>query len=412
MKITDDFLEKFENVLQLDIRYYVKNITYLISTDVASAFFGLLLSVSFAYFISKEVYGQYNYIISIFMFLAIFSLPGINSGITIAVKKGYEGNFLQGFAVRFRWGTLGSVILLGIGIYYYLNSSVLLGKVFVATSFIFPIFHSSETLFGFLPGKEKFSLMARYRVTIQAISSFLAITFIYFFQDLLLIIVAYLLSNALIKFYFVIISRRQIKNQNVDTELIKYGKKLTLMQTLPFIAMYIDRILIANFIGFEELAIYSFAVVLPEHIRGFMRNLQHILLPKLSVADDVVIKKNMTRYFLILLAVSVLVTVTYIIFAPFVYDILFPQYDKSIYYSRVFAITLMFFPSILFSKTFEAKKMEKELWIINTLTFVRTSLFLILIPVYGIMGAITARLMSKFIGSFFQWMLFRYSLKE
>jgi O-antigen/teichoic acid export membrane protein len=183
------------------------------------------------------------------------------------------------------------------------------------------------------------------------------------------------------------------------------------MQTLPFIAMYIDRILIANFIGFEELAIYSFAIVLPEHIRGFMRNLQHILLPKLSVADNVVIKKNMVRYFLILLAISVLVTVTYIIFAPFVYDILFPQYDKSVYYSRVFAITLIFFPTILFPKTFEAKKMEKELWIVNTLTFVRTSLFLILIPVYGIMGAVTARLLSKFIGSFFQWMRFRSTIK-
>jgi O-antigen/teichoic acid export membrane protein len=411
MKITDDFLEKFENALQLDIRYYIKNITYLISTDIASAFFGLLLSVSFAYFVSKEIYGQYNYIISIFMFLAILSLPGINSGITIAVKKGFEGNFPYGFSVRFRWSFLGTLILIAVGLYYYFSGSIILGKAFIATSLIFPLFHSSDALFGFLPGKERFGLMAKYRVSIQAISSLIAIVFIYFIPDLLYIVVAYLFSNALIKFYFVIKSKNLVRSRNIDTELVRYGKKLTLMQTLPFIAMYIDRILIANFIGFEELAIYSFAIVLPEHIRGFMRNLQHILLPKLSVADNVVIKKNMVRYFLILLAISVLVTVTYIIFAPFVYDILFPQYDKSVYYSRVFAITLIFFPTILFPKTFEAKKMEKELWIVNTLTFVRTSLFLILIPVYGIMGAVTARLLSKFIGSFFQWMLFRYSVK-
>jgi len=73
--------------------YFLTQGSYLSIGHVISIICGFLLSIAFARFLPKEIYGQYRYILSVVAILAIFTLPGLKTAITQAVARGFEGSF-------------------------------------------------------------------------------------------------------------------------------------------------------------------------------------------------------------------------------------------------------------------------------------------------------------------------------
>lgn len=92
----------------------------------------------------------------------------------------------------------------------------------------------------------------------------------------------------------------------------------------------------------------------------------------------------------------VIIVITYFITAPYIYTVFFPQYTESIFYSQIFALTLLFFPQKFIGTVFQAHAHTKALYISSTIVpIVRIILMLALIPPFGIMGALVAEICAR-----------------
>ena len=121
-----------------------------------------------------------------------------------------------------------------------------------------------------------------------------------------------------------------------------------------------------------------------------------LALPRFAKRDLRLIKKTLLHRIIQLTVVLVLIVVAYIIAAPYIFNALFPQYTEAIFYSQIFALTLLFFPKKIIGTVLSAHERTKELYINSTsVPIVKLILLVSLIPSFGILGAIIAEILTQ-----------------
>src|SRR5260221_13586855 len=79
---------------------------------------GFLLTYLYANFVSKEIFGQFNFILSILSMLGIFSLVGMNQALTFAISEGFHGNFQKAVNQTLKFSLIGTLVLLILILYF------------------------------------------------------------------------------------------------------------------------------------------------------------------------------------------------------------------------------------------------------------------------------------------------------
>ena len=157
-----------------------------------------------------------------------------------------------------------------------------------------------------------------------------------------------------------------------------------------------------------KLAIYSFATLPIENIRGPLQNIQELAIPKLSTRSEKEIKKTLPKKLIKATFLIIIAIIAYVVLAPYFYKIFYPQYMESVFYSRLFSLTLLVFPVSMMMISLQAKMKTKELFISSTInSIIKIGLLAILIPLYGILGVIIAILLSQIFYFFIVWFLFK-----
>ena len=100
-------LKKSEKYTKTDMTYMAKGGFWLTFAQVISSISSLLLTLAFASMVTKEVYGTYKYIFSLFALLSIPTLSGMGTAITQSVARGFEGSVIPAFKEKIKWGALG-----------------------------------------------------------------------------------------------------------------------------------------------------------------------------------------------------------------------------------------------------------------------------------------------------------------
>jgi hypothetical protein len=91
-----------------------------------------------------------------------------------------------------------------------------------------------------------------------------------------------------------------------------------------------------------------------------------------------------------------LVSLAYIAVAPYIFTFLFPQYMESLSYSQVFMMASVALVGTIPISLLSAQKKLKEQYVFSVAQPVLQILsFIILIPIYGIWGAIIARVIMR-----------------
>jgi len=91
-------------------------------------------------------------------------------------------------------------------------------------------------------------------------------------------------------------------------------------------------------------------------------------------------------------------TLIYIFLAPAFYQFLFPQYTESILYSQIFSISLIAIVATLPNTVLQVKVAKKQLYQLNICkSFVQIGLLFLFVHLYGLLGIILARVISRFI---------------
>ena len=162
------------------------------------------------------------------------------------------------------------------------------------------------------------------------------------------------------------------------------------MGVISQVATYLDKILLFSFIGPAPLAVYSFATIFPENIEIVLGNINKLALPKLAPKSREEIRQSIMKKTWKLLFLTMAIMVLYIVTAPYFFKILFPQYLASIPYSQAYALSFIAVPASFLATAFSAKMMKKELYLIKIANFINIVLMAVLIPFYGIWGAVIA----------------------
>jgi O-antigen/teichoic acid export membrane protein len=374
-----------------------------------------VLAIGFAHFISKEAYGQYKYIISIAALLGTFSLTGFSSAVLRSVASGYEGTLRYAFYKNLRWSTFFFVISYTISVYYFVNGNSSLGISMLIVGSLWPFFQSTNLYNAYLISKKDFKRNALYFEIIGNL-----------FPVICLLITMSVTSNPvwLVTTYFgsntiigLILYKRVIDiykpSGEVDPGAMGYTKHLSFMNILSGIANNIDQILVFQFIGAAELAIYNFAIAIPNQAKGPLKGLSNMMLPKFVERNEKEIQANMRHKYLIMFVTGLILAIGYIILAPYIFHAFFPKYSDSIIYSQIFAISFLaitFNPADIY---FAAKRKIKEQYITTVFgSVIQIVTISIAIIYWGLLGLIIARVLVRLFMSWISAILYQYSTRK
>jgi len=278
-----DRLNEYSRRYQIDLAYAIKNEFWVYFRLGVSLLIGLGVAIAFARLAPKEVFGQYTFILAILAIISLFSIPGLNSAVLRSTARGNEGNYEKAVKTSFLWSLLGIPALLGLGAYYYYFDSAVIGFGFMVCSVFFPFIYAPNTWDSFLIGKKRFDLRAKWGIIQSAINA-VAIVAVLFLnaQNLVLILIAQLVSSSCVACWLYFRSLKYIENQVADGECQKYGYFLTTTNIVGTIANNIDKILIGVLLGTQDLALYAIAIVIPVKIKDLLKSAWTPFSPKIS----------------------------------------------------------------------------------------------------------------------------------
>jgi O-antigen/teichoic acid export membrane protein len=396
------FLKWLQNYTKTDMVYVAQGSFWWILGKFFSFLASFLVLMAFARFASKEVYGAYQYIISMAAMIGLICLPGLDTALARAIAKGKEKTYFLCEKERLRFGFFAFLVFFTISLWYFLHKNFILGFSFLIVGIFYP-FLATFSLYGvYWYAKKKFDIQNKYFVIHNLLGAITLILFIIFKPAIPSVVFGYFFAFTFATFLFWILTRRKINRETEeDKEAISYGKHLTIMAVPGAISGQIDNVIMWQFIGPAQVAIYAYALRLVERISELIP-FSALAFPKMAEknlkADGV--KRSIFDKFLKLFWFSIPFTILYILFCPIFFKIFFPAYKESVIYSQILALTLIFSPFSFLSTAFLAEAKKRELYILNFAPqILKIVLFFVLIPLLGIWGGVFSILISQIFSS-------------
>ncbi|MDP2918170.1 MAG: oligosaccharide flippase family protein, partial [bacterium] len=380
-----------EKYTQTDMVYLIRGGFWLTLEQGITSLAGILLAVAFANLVPKETYGAYRYVLSLVGILSVFTLSGMNTAIARAVARGSEGMLAPAFKTRLAWGIIGGIASLGAAGFYFYRGDITLTFCFLIAAFFLPLMDSLTLYESFWEGKKLFKTRAAYNIFIRVFSVLFLVATLFLTKNLFLILLAYFCSYTLFRFIcFWIAIRKAVPCQKQDSETISYGKHLSLMNVMGVLGSQLDKILLWHFLGPVALASYVLAITPVDHIANLFKNIFPLSLPKFSQQSLETIQATLFKKIAKLFLFGACFIGLYVILAPWIYKLFFPIYLEAVPYSQFYTIvTLLMIPQIPLLAVLSAQMKKKELYIVKfTSPALRIALVFILLPLYGIWGAI------------------------
>lgn len=386
--------------LKIDLRYVFKGGSWLLLGQVVSSLTVLVLSIGFANLLPPETYGTYKYLLSAAALLSIFALPGMITALTRSVANGFGGSLLTTTIERVRWGFLGTTIGILVAIYFFSTGSTQMGVGIVLVSFFVPLFDVFNTYTAYLQGKKDFKSYALLGAIVQVGATASILLAVVLTDNLYVLLCSYLVSYTVFRFacWLYVKSRIGVAEQKTDEGVVAYGKHLSVMSSVSQVASQADQLLLFAFLGPVQVAGYAIAIAPSEQIKHLLGSVNTLLLPRFSTYSQNEVRKNLIYKGLLLLIMTLFVVGLYILAAPLLFSIIFPQYVEYVFFSQIFSLSLLnvfFVPCLIF---LQAHGHIRAQYYINTITSVLQIVLMVIgIFFYGLVGLVVARIITRFI---------------
>lgn len=406
-------LKKLEKYTKTDMVYLTKGGFWLISGQIISTILAVAFSVVVAKYLSKESFGMYKYALSIIGIISSFYLSGLGTAITRATALGIEGVLKKAIKTNFKWGVIPILIYISVSAYYFVSGNSTFGISFLIAAALSPFVESFELYSAYLNGKKDFKL-ASLLMTFKTFFSLLliALSGIYF-GSAYVMIGAYFVSNFIsnIAFYFLSIKIYKPNEKTDDGESVSLGKHNSVVYTLASFSDQLDNILIFHYLGAAELAIYNFAVMIPNTIQGLIKNLAILAVPKFAAQDIKKAQKSILGKTFVLFIFTIPIVILYYFLAPLVYKYLFPNYQESVKYTLIYIFSVLINSTVSLS-FFDANYAIREKYKLGLSSNILKCILLFAGAFYwGIWGVILARFISKLFGFIYSIILARGFIK-
>ncbi len=409
-QIIRNILHVGQRYFKTDMIYLAKNGFWLTLGQVSISFFAFMLTIAYANMLPKDSFGTYKYILSLGSVFGAITLTGLSTALTRAVSRDSHESLLTIFWVQLRW-SLWITFFAGLGsLYYLLNENTVLATALLIIAVFSPISQAGGLYLSFLNGKRDFRRKSIYDIfynLIPAISIFISL---FFTTNPVILVFVFFISYTLAALLFFILTIKRYPDTEkgvVHPETITYAKHLSIMNLLSAGASQIDKVLIFHYLGPLQLAIYAFALSPISQLASLLRSINILSFPKFSSTSKELIQGTLPEKLARLWIPLALVVAAYCIAAPFVYKILFPEYLDAVIYSQIYALSLLLFPQEFMRTAMTAHASEKTLYTSTlSLLIIRIICLLLLVPSFGIAGAIGALLITNVLNTFVTRYLF------
>ena len=343
------------------------------------------------------------------------TLPGVNTALTQATANGRRGQLRALTRLRLRWGLWGSLGALLISGYYLSqgNSSLSLSLAIVAL--FIPFYNTFSGYYAYLQGRELFNQASLVQAVSRIIFLVGMLVAAWFFPTAPFLIGVYMIVTLLMQYAGYRWTLRHHEGARAEapetTETASYGTYLSFWLIPQLVAAQIGTITVWYFLGDVQAAVFAVAVMIPLEMNRFGSLINQVAMPKMSQPhfDIPALFRKILKFELLMLSVWLL----YALFAPFIFNLLFPTYPEAVSYSVVAMLSVLLVPKLILHALINAQKMKKIISL--SYSVVPTLHILLSIPLvflFGIWGAIFALLLSEFLEYLLLWVLIYLHLKR
>ncbi len=394
----NNILEKLSNRVGFDVKKIARNSLHYYSANAIIAIVKFVLSLILVRSLSKDIYGAYGYVFSVIGVFAITSLPGLETAMKREVSLGNDYSFITSTKKRFLYGFIGVILTLLTAVFFFLKGNELLGYSFIISSiFLLPYFILLDYQQYFI-GKEDFIRASWWYCYNIIISTLIVILALFISKDLKWLVFITMASSSVINLIFFLIVKNKIKIINRDTSFVRYGKHLTIIEFMDALAFYSDRLILPYFTSFTALASYIVASIIPSYIKLGVKIFLDILFHRFSTAEKTTLFNKFKKNISFIVLISMIIALVGIFSTPYVLPLLYSErYVDAIFPAQILIGGMFFFiPGLLVELVFQAQKRQKDLYKIRLFMLIsRIISLIILVPVYGVVGAAISITISR-----------------
>jgi len=396
-----ELLRWSEKYTKTDMVYLAEGGFWLTTSKVIGIGASLLTSIAFANLLPEETYGIYRYVLSIMTLLVIPTLSGIDTALTRAVAKGYDNTFFPALKAKIKWGVLGSIASVALAGYYFIQGNTVLANAFLLASVFIPVMDPANLFLAYLSGKKNFKSQTYYQTIIRIVTSLFIIGIVFLTDNIIALLFVYFASYTLLRLIFLFITKRRVdRGTHIDNEAITYGKHLTVMKILGIFSASLDKILVFHYIGGAALAGYYLALLPFKQLQNLLGSINVLALPNFSLRSTAELKSTLPHKIIKSYVVIIPVVALYWLLAHPFFNILYPQYTDFVFISQIFMIQLFFFPIDLMHTAITAHADKKKLYLHSVvIPIFRIIIIAILVPTYGVSGAVTSILITSLLSA-------------
>jgi len=361
------FLRRSESYTKTDMVYLAKGSFWLILVHIVNALALFTLATLCSRLLSPEHYGAYRYLLSTVAVVGSLSLTGMNSAVLQGTAVGKIGFLRYATRLQLPWHIgLGLITILLSG-YYWWHDNLVFATVLLVAGLSTPILYTLNTASAHLNGEKKYAWLASCSIGITSGTALLCGLTVWLTGSYLAMGIVYFISTALLTAltYFIVIKKEKLPIEKCP-EHERFGWQMTGVNIIPLVATNLDKMIIFQLLGGTGLAIYYFATIFPEQIRGLLKIIPSLVLPKLSSRTEMTVHHQMLRGVGATTLATTIAVGLYILLAPVLIGIFFPAYLASINYSRLYAVSLIFIaPTMILLTHLQSTKNTRLLSIHN-----------------------------------------------
>lgn len=392
---------KLQRLLSLDLSYFLKSGAYNSIQQAIGIVSGLIISYFFGHFASIELFGNYNYVLTVVGFLTIITLPGIDSYLIRSVGLKYDSSYIRTVKYKLKSSSIGLLILLIISAYYFLQGQNSLAIGFVVASLFFPFLESVQLFNEFFIAKRKFKNITIILSASSVLSLILLCLSIFFTKSIIIVLLAYFTAIFLPSLYGFIYSLKFIsKNKKKDKDLLKVGLFMTGLSILPWTAGYLGQIILAAFLGTQLLAIFVVAHKITLYVHKNFFVFHKPITAKLAGQSQKEHLNTLRKHSMKLVLWGLVISLPLYFLSPYIIMVIFTQkYDQAIPLAQLLALSLIPLPItwvtddiIIFQKI-----LKPQLYASLAINIIKIILYFVLIPIYKLYGLVFVYLFDRYI---------------
>ncbi len=388
-------------------RGVIRNIGYLSISKFLVYLLSIVTITLIPRYLGVENYGYLNFVLSFIGIFAIFGDLGINTLIfrdvskNTSLKEEYFNNlFLPKMLLLF----LVSLVMIVVS--FFIDKPLVVKQMIFFGLFFMLFSYGSHIIFFNLSSLQKFKYQAYQELLSKLLYTVFALIVIYFNQGLLGIFLSQVIAFFIVFLYLFFIVKKYIKlklklNISFFINKIKYSWPFALSNLFTVIFFNFDKLFISFFINDFQLGLYSSSVTLISFLIAIISLLGMVffnLFSKYSFQKQV--SSILNKFLKISMIISFPIFLGGILLSKEIIQLVFGS--QYILASPSFSILLLFFFLISFSIVFTnflmAHNKEKLVLKIRGIsTGINILLNFLFIPLFGIIGASIATVISEII---------------